>query len=240
MSFTEASKEKTRSTMYGAFILSWCICNWKILYITFFIDQNILFEKEEILKIEYIQNIYSFETWLSSAISLFYLFIIPALSCYLFVYYVSKLDNVFYNKSLETLYDKKESLKKRELGLAKLEKETAKFEKEAVVIESEKKVLDQDKWKKEYLDLSSDKSFTSVLNDVKKVFYEHHGNINGYDENRNWEQFISSNSLAVAHSYDLISFDEERRKLDLTEKGQFFMRLLLDINASSDINKFLI
>lgn len=42
--------ERTTSPLFGTFIISWVICNWKIIYLTFFISED----KIEINKIDYI------------------------------------------------------------------------------------------------------------------------------------------------------------------------------------------
>jgi hypothetical protein len=42
--------ETTTSPLFGTFIISWLVCNWKIVYLTFFISED----KIEITKIDYI------------------------------------------------------------------------------------------------------------------------------------------------------------------------------------------
>jgi hypothetical protein len=34
-------KERTTSPLYGTFILSWCLANWRIVYLTLFVDQEL-------------------------------------------------------------------------------------------------------------------------------------------------------------------------------------------------------
>jgi hypothetical protein len=52
-SFRSVAKERLVSPLYGSFILSWIIWNWKILYLTFFINQEMVKPQT---KIDYILN----------------------------------------------------------------------------------------------------------------------------------------------------------------------------------------
>jgi hypothetical protein len=48
-------EERLSSPLYGTFIISWVICNWKIIYLTLFIGQE---QIKPLTKIEYISKYY--------------------------------------------------------------------------------------------------------------------------------------------------------------------------------------
>lgn len=54
-SFDQIIYERTTSPFYGSFIISWCLWNWKIIYLTFFVSQD----KIDSNKIDYIINNFS-------------------------------------------------------------------------------------------------------------------------------------------------------------------------------------
>ena len=55
-SINAALYERAVSPLYGTFLITWSLWNWKIIYLTFFVSEN----KLEINKIDYIvANYYS-------------------------------------------------------------------------------------------------------------------------------------------------------------------------------------
>ena len=73
--------ERIGSPMYGTFIIAWCVTNWKAIYTTLFVGQTEIIEKTELLKIEYIENLYPYGSLGEIACSISPLIIIPAGSC---------------------------------------------------------------------------------------------------------------------------------------------------------------
>jgi hypothetical protein len=55
-SLTEVLHERASSPFFGTLIISWCIWNWKIIYLTIVVDQDLILP---LTKIEYIQCYYS-------------------------------------------------------------------------------------------------------------------------------------------------------------------------------------
>lgn len=71
-SFLQVVKERLSSPLYGVYILTWVIYNWKVIYITFFTDVQILDKQYSIntSKIEYIDSIITkFPSWLCPLIA---------------------------------------------------------------------------------------------------------------------------------------------------------------------------
>ncbi len=53
-SVESALTDRFSSSMYGTFVIAWCLWNWQAVYITFFVDQNIIFQSLHQFKIDYI------------------------------------------------------------------------------------------------------------------------------------------------------------------------------------------
>jgi hypothetical protein len=52
--FGSVFKERTSSPFYGTFILSWCVCNWRIIYLTLFVDEELTGNKINIIERYYL------------------------------------------------------------------------------------------------------------------------------------------------------------------------------------------
>ncbi|OIV42758.1 hypothetical protein [Flavobacterium johnsoniae] len=87
-SFDQIIYERTTSPFYGSFIISWCLWNWKILYLTFFVSQD----KIDSNKIDYIINNFS---------STGNVFIFPLLSSIIIITLVPFMTNGAYWLSLK-------------------------------------------------------------------------------------------------------------------------------------------
>lgn len=82
-SFDQIIYERTTSPFYGSFIISWCLWNWKIIYLTFFVSQD---------KIDYIvTNFSAFKN----------IFIFPLLSSIFIITLVPFITNGAYWLSLK-------------------------------------------------------------------------------------------------------------------------------------------
>lgn len=82
-SLKEVFKDRLSSPLYGAFILSWIACNWKIFYLTFFVNSDEI----EGTKIDFIVNNYS---------QLKYLVIFPAFTTFFIIALLPIFNNIVY------------------------------------------------------------------------------------------------------------------------------------------------
>lgn len=87
-SFSSILYERTTSPFYGTFIFAWALWNWRILYITFFVNQELI---KPLTKIQYIENKY---------LNLFHGFLYPLASTLFLILLVPFLSNVLYKASL--------------------------------------------------------------------------------------------------------------------------------------------
>lgn len=216
LSFKKQAEDKLENPFWGAFIISWLAWNWKVWYVTFFIDSELLFQQEYILKIDYISRIYRWESLENFLLSVAHLFIFPYLSVCFFVYIFSKVTSKFYRKSKEnenSLY-----LINLEMESKKLEKENAKLEIEQNVIHARDRVRSEktkeEKWDEEY-----DKF-------KKTIYYPQFGIVkNSYYKNKSTSG-MSSDMKAYFDSNGIIEivikgFNEQ---IELTEKGKYFVK----------------
>ena len=135
---SEVLTERVFRPMYFYFIISWSIINWKFLYVFLFADEKIIVEQKSILKVEYLSNLYQWSSWQEASYSLLFLVVLPAISAYLVVWWLSLLSEKFVKKNEEH----KERIKSVKKLI--LEKEKFYFENEMVQlreIESKKQQI---------------------------------------------------------------------------------------------------
>ncbi len=101
--------ERIASPLWGTFIITWLVCNWKIWYVTLFVDSN----KLDITKLQYIQDYlntpfpfkdtyvrgYLFFSWID--LNLWHLFIFPAFFTWIILQFVPILSNIVYGWSVK-------------------------------------------------------------------------------------------------------------------------------------------
>lgn len=220
-SFWKNLNERISSPFYGAFIISWLFWNWKVWYVTFFIDSNLLLQEKGVLKINYIISIYASETIWSFILSFSHLIIFPFLSAWFFIYIFPKMTCKFYAKSLETENENKlTKIKKNEEFLIvtgkKLEAEKDIFKKEAELkeekIKSEKS--QGNVWNDEYEQFKESKYFQD-FNEIKKCIYDSDGW--GGDLPVDLKAYFDSNKITEGRG-------EGNGRIKLTEKGKYFMK----------------
>jgi hypothetical protein len=224
--------DKIISPFYGAFIVSWSVWNWKIWYITFFIDSNLLSQKNNILKLNYILSFYP-----SSFFNIFHLFVLPFASAWFFIYIFPKITIKFYEKSLENenkirkikLEKEKDFLEKKE---AKLEVEKKIIKKEAEVgIEKEKSEKSREKiWDEEY-DKFKETKYFQFINQLKSSIYSHSGRTFNSPLGGHRQDIISTDIKAYLDANKIIELDKDKNGYEraiLTEKGKHFMKKYTD------------
>jgi hypothetical protein len=119
----EAIKKRLGSPLYANFFISWLGYNWETVYVTLFIDQNILLDSKQITKIEYIQSLYGTGNFLEWFCTIAKLFIFPAISVWAILWGLNKLDLKIYKKDLA-------NKKRKQIAKIESEKEELKAEKE--------------------------------------------------------------------------------------------------------------
>lgn len=228
-----AVSDRLSSPFYGYFIIAWIVTNWHFLYISFFIDQEKLFEKTGLLRNEYLFSILpqyqELQFWWK-------FFILPLALTILFFWVFPYGTRVFYRKSIrnqkalqiielqenreKTVAEKKlvkeeKSLIKEEVARAKEEKRAAKETPEII-------------WEKEVETLSMDYNSTAAIKNVIKAIYETEGNfVTSGGIMTDWQTRILPQHLARVDVLGLINISSNN-KLSLTNKGKYVVRRLQD------------
>ncbi|MHA8070181.1 hypothetical protein ACS6L2_12920 [Aquirufa ecclesiirivi] len=224
--------ERTTSPLFGTFIFSWLLWNWKIPYLTFFISE----EKLETNKIDYIISNFNYSCYLITypIISTFILLtIIPFLSngaywlTINFENWKSKHKNLIESKQLLTLeqsIELREQISKQEEKFSKLvqdknlEIEYLKKQLESINFE-EKKLEKVDKPNVE-LELLADRIYHNK--DELEIF----NNITiAIQNNRRPESDPNTSKIiALLESYDII--EKPDRLYKFTDRGKLFLRYI--------------
>lgn len=215
--------EKISSPFYGTFIVSWLLWNWKIWYVTFFIDSDLLVNDKHILKIDYIINIYNVDNFLNIFYSVGHILILPLLSSLLIVYLMPIITCRFYKKSLET--DNANRLLKARNDEEFINAQGAKLEaqkgliKKEQQIEVEKKKLEKSQeevWSEEYKEFKSTK-YQNDFSKIRECIYENGGYTSG----------LPSVLIAYFNVNDLVESIASNR-IGITEKGKYFLKKYME------------
>lgn len=227
-SIGEAIKRRVVSTTLMTYLFFWIVYHWQVLYVTLFVNQDLILQKFGMLKNEYV-NTY-FVTWDGWSTVLGYL--IPLVLTVLFVWPIPKyiLIHAYRQEQRhkvdrrkvrieeeEKILVKKESLAKQTQKTLEAEIDTAKIEKEAAI--EDPTIL----WKQDY-DKFQRNGLNNILSDIATAVYTGQGKTVRFysDEAREWVGAkLSKDTLAIADTNNLIVVKDGR--ISLTEKGKFFM-----------------
>lgn len=219
-------KDRTTSPLYGTFILSAILLNWKLFYILFWQNEEYLL----LPRIEYVQQTILDQQSFWSHLARLTIF--PVISTYLIIWWLPMLSNWAHKKHIEFYYERKLIFDKARLEYENKEKKTlisiATLKKEQVEVKKEiqKNTLPEDEWLVEFEDFKKNILFKK-LKQLKDVLYEYGGKtvVGG-------ERQVNSDILAMAHTKGLILIKESgyQEKIELTEKGKFFLKKYLENN----------
>lgn len=124
---SEVIRERLFSPMYSYFIIAWLITNRKFIYVLFSTDENIILSTKKILKVEFLSQFYNFNTFEFWILSLSKLIIIPAISAFIAVWWLTILSENFYKKYKQHKQNKRiidrELIYEEKVKIAKSEKE---------------------------------------------------------------------------------------------------------------------
>ncbi len=216
------AKERTTSPLYGTYIFSVILWNWKFFYTLFFQDQTVL----GMPKIEYVEN-----KFLGDGIVEHLLFFVvwPLVTTCFIIWIMPFFSSLAHKAHLRFYFDRKnmydaaaleyENKKSRNLQqLVRIKKEQMTNEKEI-----EKNLTEADLWAAEFNEFARSSIFNK-FRQVIRAIYEDNGYIN--------RQFsIDTSILAVADSRGLIKFiTGPRSQIEFTEKGKLFVKKYLEIN----------
>lgn len=106
-SVIEITKERIFTPMYFYFLGSWIVTNWKFVYTLFFADEETILRTQNMLKIEYLSQMYSTEWFLPLWNTVLKLIVIPAISSFMIIWWLSILSEMFFRKYEEHQMNKR-------------------------------------------------------------------------------------------------------------------------------------
>lgn len=216
-SFKKNLRESITSPIYGIFIISWLIVHWKFIFTMFFVSGDKILEKTSLLKHEYLeQNFFDIST-----LEFWILNIIPFIVTWLSIWILPKIIAIpAFKKNEEQATIKKiirlvEQRKLEEAKVRKLDVITEKIKKEKEITTIDPSL----NWQNEYINFQKTPNYSRFKFIVDSI-YKHNGLIR-----RDSQGFEIPNSILIyAHTSDLITLDQEKKNVELTEKGKFFVK----------------
>lgn len=225
----EAIRKRAASITLGTYLFFWMAYHWQGLYVTFFVNQDLIYNQHGLLKNEYV-NKYFFgfhgvQDWQ------FYLgFIIPLVLTYIFIWHVPRyiLIRAYRQEQRHKVHrriikaEEEHNLQKAEENLAKQEIRTI----QAGIDTSEKKKEATKKdptilWGEEFNDIKHSTQY-NYLNDIFKSVYEYKGRTSVHDEYGEDIFTLNPNSLRFGDSRSIVDMIDNGNRIELTDKGKYF------------------
>lgn len=222
-SFVEWWKEKTSSSLYFAFIISFLVWNWKSFYVLFS-SPDIAFW----IKFKYLASqAYCTNDWYCWIFNHAYALIPPGLMTFGIVVWLPKLNRIVHRIEVQEYFKRKKSYdeeleKYNSSKIQMLETQADSKKIEAKLIEKisvaekqiSKNLTQEEKWDKEYEEEFAQTNLFYTF----KLFLQKVYSPSPYRHN------FASEMLAVADSFSLINLNKDNEIL-LTEKGKYFSKL---------------
>ena len=220
-SFGGILKKRLTSPIYGVFLLSWLVFHWKFVFTMFFVSEERIWDVTGLLKSDYLaKTFFNF-----SDLWFYFLWVLPFLTTYLVIWeFPQWISLPAFKKEVEYEAKKRkieiiEQRKLEEENVKKLEVVTQKVQKQSEI----KKLDPTAAWREDYEQFKKSifyHKFSFILDSV----YRHNGWVSvGTQTGEIFE--IPKDILVYSHTNDLIALDREKRRIELTEKGKFFVKL---------------
>jgi hypothetical protein len=213
-------KERSASPLYGTYIITNILYNWRFYFTLFLQDQNAL----SIPKIEYVQDMFLSG---NPILHICWFFLPPILLTLVIIKYMPRLTNWAYDISIKDDFSRKLSYDAQKLEYERKQKNILnqflqiKQEKADTQEKIEEITSQEDRWNQEYKEFKKIKAFTGFASMLRAVYTS-----GGYIRN-NDALNINPDIIAVSDSRGLISFIDEGR-IALTEKGKYFAQRFFD------------
>jgi hypothetical protein len=228
-SIKERLSEKLGSPMYWDFVIAWSIINWKYIYITFFVSEELILQERGMLKNEYLLLTlvpYTDSIQVYIIIVLWKFLFFPGLVAVFAIYFLSKLDFIIFRKVHSLKNEKKDEQYKQDKKLLESQKEVLVAEQERKEVENQirESLSDEDLWDIEFNKSKSVPIFAAALNELRASVYEHEGQIHHH----NWQ--FDPNYLSYVDVNDLIKMEDHlgSTKIIITPKGKYFLKKFIE------------
>lgn len=229
-SIVEAIKKRTASATLGTYFFFWCAYHWQGLYVTFFVNQDLIFKTQNgLLKNEYVdQYFFGWSGWNDFD---FYLgIVIPGMLTYLFIWWLPHILLKMYRKEQWFKIEKRIIRIEQEKKIQEDRKELAKETTEAIQEEvktarakkSAAKIDPKLLWDEEIVSLKKSKQYEK-LRDVFICYYRYGGERRVEGTYKSMPEFeLNADSLRIADTYSLVTMSSNGKVIALNEKGKYF------------------
>ncbi len=225
-SIAEWWKEKTSSSLYFTYIISFLVWNWKPVYVLFLSSPSVGFQE----KFAYLANTvyWGNDGWFFVLLNHICALLPPVGMTYLIIVYLPELNRMVHKKEVSEYFKRKkayddELTKYQGANIKYLESKVEVKKEEAKLVEKISKVEQQinksltqeERWSKEYEQFKNTNEIYLFNDFLRKVYVS-----NNYKHN------FDANMLAVVDAFSLIEINGDG-KVSLNEKGKYFSRLYL-------------
>jgi len=243
-SINEEFKERIKSPFYGTFAIAWIISNWKAIYITFFVNQDLIYKTSEKLKLEYILDLYYIETVPKIIPPLLKVIILPAIYTYFIIWILSKLDYLVFEKNdknqlKKIIFQKKQRAEnlKQEVVVERRKKEVLIAEEEKIKAQKRIEKTSKEKWDTEYKKLMKYNNFGKVMTLFRSCLYEHKGNVS---VEADWGGGLSFSLPPKYISFldleGIAEFKGSNNSLQATTKGKYLLKKYIEEKNNKNKN----
>ncbi|PIQ78691.1 MAG: hypothetical protein CO042_03250 [Parcubacteria group bacterium CG_4_9_14_0_2_um_filter_41_8] len=207
-------KDRFSSPVFGTFFIWWVIFHWEFVYAMFFVDESRVWRTTNMLMNDYLRARYFHIDW-----SFVFFWLAPFVMTFVTIWWFPRFILIPLFRKWEE-YESEKQIIKIKIG-RKIEEETVKrLEVTSQKIEKEKKIEEADpsiNLEREYLQFRKSDFFNNFKRLIESI-YKHHG----YVSTVNFE--VPRDILAYTHSNGLVEFEDNNRKIHLTEKGKYFVK----------------
>ena len=216
--------DKARSRIYGIVLFWLLVFLLPVIFTALFVDQNLVYEKNRMLKGEYIRELFFDFSTIQAWANILIIFAGTTLLTWLMIWKLPGwLVNRAYAEELKHQYlrenmrlEKEEELEeKKNVNIDKRLK-TVEREKEASKKEEELESKEIKIWSREY-ETFKNTQFHAMFHLLIRCLYANEGYLNG-------KVPVSSDLLAFADSHKLVDYDREGRQITATDKGRYFIQ----------------
>lgn len=218
--FWDELKRRMENPFWWSFIISWLIINWKVVYITFSWSSQKIDDK-----IQYIENLYKFSSFMEWFFSIANLFIFPLFASAIAIWWIPILAREYLRKQIKNK-ESDDALRINEIKSEKLviQEKIDLQEKEQKLEKSER-----EEWDKEYVEIEK----AGIIPKMVHLIFEKNWNRYNY----RWDDNIDTYTLAVAIKYDLLT-EIEKWVYELTEKGKYVIKKYPSEKLKTDLVPF--
>jgi len=225
-----ALKKRFHTPLYGTFILAWAAFHWDFLYTALFVNQDLIYKKTGLLKNEYLHHTF----FNYGSLQFYLLWLLPFLVTWLIIWKLPryllipafKKDQQYRTEQRKiTLSEERqielEETKREETSVKRLDVTKDRVRKEKAIVDIDPTAL----WPDEYAQFK-EANLHHRLIPIMEAVYEHAGATKVASEMYGVDPVfeVPMESLVTADTNDLIKFDRTKEKIELTEKGKYFIK----------------